>query len=66
MLQRFQSATIKTRLMLFAGGAVVSMLTLVGSYRLASQRIDPAVLRAHGFTWEQPGIRAMIEAARQR
>lgn len=31
---------------------------------LASQRIDPAVLRSHGFTWRQPDIRAMIATAR--
>jgi uncharacterized protein (TIGR01777 family) len=31
---------------------------------LASQRIVPAVLAAKGFTWEQPDIRAMIQAAR--
>ncbi|MBK6764393.1 MAG: TIGR01777 family protein [Micrococcales bacterium] len=30
---------------------------------LASQRIAPGVLRAHGFQWEQPDIRSMIEAA---
>ncbi len=42
MLHRFQSATIKTRLMMFSGMAVVLMLVLVGSNRLASQRIDQA------------------------
>lgn len=31
---------------------------------LASQRIVPSVLKAAGFTWEQPDIRSMIEAAR--
>ncbi|MFN8214804.1 MAG: TIGR01777 family oxidoreductase [Candidatus Nanopelagicales bacterium] len=31
---------------------------------LASQRIDPAVLRSNGFTWLQPDIRAMIATAR--
>jgi hypothetical protein len=31
---------------------------------LASQRISPAVLTGAGFTWQQPDIGAMIEAAR--
>ena len=42
MFDRFQSATIKTRLMLFSGMAVAIMLILVGSNRLASQRVDHA------------------------
>lgn len=32
---------------------------------LASQRIEPRVLTESGFSWEQPDIRSMIEAARQ-
>lgn len=32
---------------------------------LASQRITPGVLQATGFSWDQPDIAAMIEAARR-
>ena len=42
MFSKFQTATINTRLLVFAGMAVVLMLTLVGSNRLTSQRIDAA------------------------
>jgi NAD dependent epimerase/dehydratase family enzyme len=31
---------------------------------LASQRIDPAVLRTHDFTWRHPDIKSMIATAR--
>ena len=42
MFDWLRHATIKRRLTLFAGMAVVLMLILVGSNRLASQRIDRA------------------------
>ena len=42
MFDRFQAATLKTRLAIFAGLAVLLVLVLVGSNRLASHRIDQA------------------------
>ena len=46
------------------GFALKAVLGEFAEDTLASQRIDPAVLRSHGFTWLQPDIRAMIATAR--
>jgi hypothetical protein len=46
------------------GFALKAVLGEFAEDTLASQRIDPGVLRTRGFTWDQPDIRAMIEAAR--
>lgn len=46
------------------GFALKAVLGEFAEDTLASQRIDPEVLRSGGFTWDQPDIRSMIEAAR--
>ena len=46
------------------GFALKAVLGEFAQDTLASQRIDPAVLRAHGFDWRQPDIRSMIQTAR--
>ena len=46
------------------GFALKAVLGEFAEDTLASQRIDPAVLRSNGFTWLQPDIRAMIATAR--
>ena len=46
------------------GFALKAVLGEFAQDTLASQRIAPGVLSAHGFQWEQPDIRSMIQAAR--
>lgn len=45
------------------GFALKAVLGEFAEDTLASQRIVPAVLESAGFQWEQPDIRAMIQAA---
>ncbi len=47
------------------GFALKAVLGEFAEDTLASQRIIPAVLDAAGFHWQQPDMRAMIEAARR-
>ncbi len=47
------------------GFALKAVLGEFAQDTLASQRIVPAVLREGGFSWDQPDIRSMIEAARR-
>jgi uncharacterized protein (TIGR01777 family) len=48
------------------GFALKAVLGEFAEDTLASQRIVPGVLAAAGFTWKQPHIRSMIEAADDR